>query len=206
MKLFKIKGIAMMGALSIAGVGLIGVGAHATFVAQTQSSQSVTAGNIAITLASTDAGASGSGTPTLTLPAVTNVASSFMSTPELITINNSGSLPANEIQMQATNSGSSAVASEMSMCLYSDGYVTYNGTIANFVAAGQFGWVGPVPAGGSDTYWVVFYAGSQATGCGNTTGIQNVAYPVAGNSNAGTLQNDSEGGSADVTITIIYNG
>ncbi len=206
MKFLKIKNLAMVGALSVAGIGLVGVGAHATFTAQTQSSQSITAGNINITLASTDAGATGSGTPTLTLPSISNVASSFMSTPELITINNSGSLSANEIQMQATNSGSSSVANDMSVCLYSDGEVTYNGTIQGFVNEGQFGWVGSVPAGGSDTYWVVFYAGSQLTGCGNTIGLQNTAYPVAGDSNAGTLQNSDEGGSADLTITVNYTG
>jgi hypothetical protein len=202
----KFKNMAMIGALSLTGVGLVGIGAHATFVAQTQSNQSITAGTMVITLSSLDAGATGSGTNTLSLPAVTNVPSSFMSTPELVTINNSGTVAANEINMQATNSGSSSVATDMSVCLYSDGAVTYNGTIANFVAAGQFGWVGPVPAGGTDTYWVVFYAGTQPTGCDATTGVQDTPWVSGNNTTAPTLVNADEGGSADLTITVNYNG
>ena len=225
MKLLKFKNMAMIGAMSIAGVGLIGVGAHATFTQNTTSSQTVAAGNLSVVLSAS--GASGNGTTTIGLPNVTNVGSSFMSTPDLITITNNGSLTANEINLQVTNSGSSALNSEMYLCLYSDHAIVFNGLVSADEALGNMAVGGSVAPAGTDSYTAVFYAGNEPTGCGNVAGYQYgtvddvgsaplTTYPVpaaapdagspVGNSNlATTLQPDSESGTDTVSVTVTYS-
>jgi predicted ribosomally synthesized peptide with SipW-like signal peptide len=212
--------------MSLAGLGLIGAGAHATFTATTTSQQTISAGTIDLTLSAI--GATGNGTVgnPLVLPPIGNVGSTFISPAQLITITNSGSLTANEINLQMTDSGSSVLSGEMYMCLYSDSTIVFNGTVAADELLGNMAVAGTVPAGGTDTYTAVFYAGNENTGCGNVSGYQYgtadatngpyTTYPVgasapdtgspAGYSNlAGTLQNDAEGATDTVSITVTYS-
>ena len=44
----KIKSVAMIGVMSLAGLGLIGAGAHAAWTTNTSSAQQVTAGTITV--------------------------------------------------------------------------------------------------------------------------------------------------------------
>jgi predicted ribosomally synthesized peptide with SipW-like signal peptide len=220
----RFRTIATVGVMSIAGLGLIGAGAHAVFTASTTSSQAISAGTLSVVLSSP--GAEGNNTPTIALPSVGPVGSSFISPAQLITITNNGTVPANEIKLQVTDSGSSALQTEMYMCLYSDSYITFNGTVAQDEALGNMGWVGTIPAEATDSYTAVFYAGDENTGCGNVVGYQYgtvdavggslTPYPVGATPNAGspqgwsnlagTLNNDAQGGTDTVSITVSYTG
>jgi predicted ribosomally synthesized peptide with SipW-like signal peptide len=51
----KLKTMAMTGVMSLAGLGLIGAGAHATFTQNTTSQQQITAGTPQVVLSSADA-------------------------------------------------------------------------------------------------------------------------------------------------------
>src|ERR1017187_4175401 len=95
MKRMKFKNMAMIGAMSIAGVGLVGVGAHATWTTSTASAQTVTAGNLSVAVSAT-------GSTCLTLDTSGNcnsiqlltagpVGSTFDSGPTTVTETNEGS-------------------------------------------------------------------------------------------------------------------
>src|ERR1035438_5379345 len=110
MKLFSIKNLAMTGALSVAGLGLIGVGAHAVFTQNTTSQQTITAGTMNVTVHSDGANSvvSGDNTAALTLnPISTYEGSSFAEVYHVIMTNN-GNIPVSEVSFQlgATNDGS----------------------------------------------------------------------------------------------------
>jgi len=222
----KFKSIAMTGMMSLAGLGLIGAGAHAAFTTTTTSNQTVTAGTLGLTLSASGATGNGSVGNPLVLPAVGNVGSSFVSTPELITITNTGSLAASEINLQVTDSATlannnvtnSALANEMYACFYSDGSLVFNGLLSAVEGLGNMAVGGSVPVGGTDTYQVVFYAGSVDTGCGNV-GLSPaspyiyppVAFPVQVggidvlSTDAVALNSDAEGGSDTVSVTMTYS-
>jgi predicted ribosomally synthesized peptide with SipW-like signal peptide len=222
----KLKTIALTGVMSLAGLGLVGAGAHAVFTATTTSAQTITAGNLSVVLYSPTA-TSGNNTTALTLPSVKNVGSTFISPAQLITIKNNGTVTANEINLQVTDSGSSALQTEMYLCLYSDSTTVFNGTVKADESLGNMAVAGTVPAGGTDTYTAVFYAGDENTGCGNVSGYQYgtadaapgsslTPYPVGATTNggtptgwsnlAGTLDNDAQSGTDTVTITVSYSG
>src|SRR5664280_1680952 len=130
MKLFSLKNIAMTGAFSIAGLGLVGAGAHAVFTTSTASGQTITAGTLAVTLSAP--GASGDGTigNPLVLPASPYEGSTFAMA-NSVAVTNSGNIPATEtsITIAATTDGSTASAAmkgELWACLSSDGVVIFN--------------------------------------------------------------------------------
>jgi hypothetical protein len=223
----------MTGVMSLAGLGLVGAGAHAAFTTTTTSNQTVSAGTLGVVLSAN--GATGNGTATISLPNVTNVYSTFMSTPELITITNNGSLTANEINLKVTDTPTNspgldnggALAKEMYLCLYSDSNIVFNGLLSADEALGNMAVGGTVlPNGGTDSYTAVFYAGSENTGCGNVSGYQYgtldeapgtslTPYPILTGPDAGTpagtsssasaLNSDAEGGSDTVSVTVTYS-
>jgi hypothetical protein len=163
----------------------------------------------------------------ITLPAVGPEGSTFLSTPILITVYNASSYPVFYTGLQFTDSSNNGIpgeylADEMSTCLYSDGFVTYNGTLPAAEALGNMLGGGEIGAGSTDTYTVVFYAGTENTGCGTlsgnmidawaTGGIANVdggaaiAWPQSSPvSNAASLDNNAEGGSDTVSVTWTYS-
>jgi hypothetical protein len=106
MKLSKFKNMAMIGAMSIAGVGLVGVGAHATFSTATTSSQQITTGTPGVALTAPGATLTGVGSDctntgeacgNITLAPVGPTGSSFTSGDQLITISNIGNIPLTEL-------------------------------------------------------------------------------------------------------------
>jgi len=230
----KLRTVAMTGVMSLAGLGLVGAGAHAAFTATTTSNQTISAGTLSVVLSSP--GATGNGTATISLPSVANAGSTFISPAQLITITNNGSLTANEINLKVTDSPTNslgldnggALATEMYLCLYSDSNIVFNGLLSADEALGNMAVGGTVlPNGGTDTYIAVFYAGNEPTGCGNVSGYQYgtldaapgtslTPYPVTaaqphagtpvGNSNlAPALNSDAEGGSDTVSVTLTYS-
>jgi hypothetical protein len=249
----KLKTVAMTGVLSLAGLGLVGAGAHAVFTTSTTSSQTITAGTPSVVLYSPTATA-GNNSDTLTLAPVGAVGSSFVSTEQDITLTNNGDIPVTEFTIQVSdapaNSAGTPLASEMSMCLTSDGYIMYNGPLR--APGGSSGFSAGASAGSEDLitldanppyvlaptetdhYTMMFYAGTEDTGCGTwsgwsswqngdfsaypVTGTQGVwssnadiaptteydGTPLAGDSNASALNSDAEGGIDTVTFTFNF--
>jgi hypothetical protein len=116
----------------------------------------------------------------------------------------------------------------MYLCLYSDANIVFNGLLSADEALGNMSVGGTVlPNGGTDTYTAVFYAGDVYTGCGNVSGYQygtldaapgssltpypvtsaqpDAGSPVGYSSSANTLQNDAEGGTNTVSVTLTYS-
>src|ERR1035438_3438310 len=109
----KFKTIAMTGAISLAGLGLIGAGAHAAFTTTTSSSQQITTalltGNVVLT---SPCASSGNGSANITMAPVGPVGSDFATAACLITVNNNSLVPITYITIALTDSfgGSSGTA------------------------------------------------------------------------------------------------
>jgi len=131
----KFRFLAMIGVMSLAGLGLVGAGAHAIWTTSSTSSQTITAGTPQVVLSSADA-SNGcttiaiaeanpgpcSGTLTLNAPAI--VGSTFETPASQVWVTNTGDVPVTEtsIQMGASSGGSSAdnaLYSQMNVCLHS---------------------------------------------------------------------------------------
>lgn len=218
----KLRMIGTLGAIGIAAIALIGAGAHAVFTSQTASTQTITAGTMNVVLSSTCT-QSGDGTANLTLTSMTDVGSSFMTSPCLITIHNDGTVAVNEVAVQLTDSNNNGTfQGETWACFYSDGAILANEPLTTVEGYGQTAVAGPIPVGGTDSYTVVFYAGpSEDTGCGaayaHVGGAYNgfpssytasEPYPQSPGTNpaAATLTNGAEGGTLIPTFTFTYQG
>jgi predicted ribosomally synthesized peptide with SipW-like signal peptide len=224
MKLLKVKNLAMMGALSIAGVGLIGVGAHATFSASTNSVQQVTAGTLSMGLTG-PAGSTclvydaSSSCTTLALPPAGPEPSTFTTGDQSLTATNDGNITATNIEITATdpdaldNAASLAFDNEAWVCMIAiDGgtsWVVANESLDYFIAHPQ-GVGGTEAPGQIAPYTTAIFAGQATNECGAqpngtyfTTGqapAPDTLAPAAG------LDNSAEGGVIDPTITITYSG
>jgi len=125
----------MIGAMSIAGVGLVGVGTHAVFTTSSVSAQAITAGTPQVVLWSTDAS---NGCKTLTaakndpvtcsgtlpLNPVGPVGSTFETPASIVYMYNSGNIPVTETSIQIGVTPSSvpadvALYSQANVCLRS---------------------------------------------------------------------------------------
>ncbi len=219
----KLRTIASVGVMSIAGLGLIGTGAHAVFTQNTTSSQSIQAGTMNVVLSSPTATA-GNNTANLTLPSTGPTPSTFTTAPELITINNNSNIPVNEVALQLSDTNNnSTLQAETWACFYSDGSILFNEPLTTVEGYGQAAVLGTIPAGGTDSYTVVFYAGrTENTGCGAAfTGFQlkpyggfpgayysSESYPQSPgtNASAASLTNPAQGGSLTPTVTLSYTG
>jgi hypothetical protein len=218
MKLLKFKNMAMIGAMSVAGVGLIGVGAHATFTTSTASAQTVTAGTLAVTLSSP--GATGDGTlgNPLVLAASPYEGSTFAVANDVL-VHNNGNIPATEtsITISDTTDGSAAslaMVPELWACLSSDGVVIFNEPLTTATGYGTFA-VGATVLPPNDEYMLTVYAGNAPTICGATfTGVSGGSFnnpgdptvPAVANPDALSLTNPAEGGVVSPTMTMTYSG
>lgn len=221
----------MIGAMSIAGVGLVGVGAHATFSTATTSSQQITAGTPGVALTAAGATLTGVGSDctntgeacgNITLAPVGPTGSSFTSGNQVITITNVGNIPLTELNFTVSSTyPTSALATEAYVCIESTGIGFINGaTIAN----GYEWYNGPIadlPASGwgqqGDTLTT---AGTPATNTSAPTdnyiinvyaGTQatppcNGSLPASPPSPATGLNQDAEGQSINLSATMTYSG
>jgi predicted ribosomally synthesized peptide with SipW-like signal peptide len=214
MKLLKFKNMAMIGAMSIAGVGLVGVGAHATFTDAVSSQQQVTAGTLNLELSAP--GASGNGTVgnPLVLPNCGPVNSTFDCGPVTVTITNYGNVSPTMFMSYAfagaggSSSADTALASETYLCMTSDGNVVENSLLSSLSLLGPTPYTVPAANGGTDSYTVEYYAGpTQDTLCG-THGNLSYGMPSSPTPNpaALSLNNDAEGGVITPTITYTMSG
>lgn len=189
----KFRFVALMGVLSLAGLGLVGAGAHAIWTTSSKSSQTITAGTPQVVLSSADA-SNGcttiaiaeanpgpcSGTLTLNPPAI--VGSTFETPASQVWVTNTGDVPVTEtsIQIGASSGGTSAdnaLYSQMNVCLHSwdvsfgaytgTGWVEANGPLSTAVALVPTVVENPVviAPGASIWYSMEFYAGKDSV-CG----------------------------------------
>ena len=181
MRLFSIKKLAMTGALSVAGLGLVGMGAHAVFTENTTSQQQITAGTMHVTVHSDDATVvQGDNSSTLTLAPTNAVEGSSFVEAYHVVITNNGDIPVTEVSYQLTDSqngspASVALESELWSCLYSgsgeqggnQGEVYFNSPLSTVLTwgAGASKFLSLAP-GATDDYTLVVYAGSSNNGCG----------------------------------------
>ncbi len=202
MKLFSWKNLAMTGALIIAGLGLIGVGAHAVFTQNTTSQQTITAGALNVTLHSDSANlvVSGDNTATLTLDPISADEGSSFEEAYHVVITNNGNIPVNEVsyQLSDTNNGGTngpALEYESWACLYAgsgavdgnQGEVYFNSPLSTAITwgagASKYLTLSPAPgAGSTDDYTLVIYAGpTENTGCGSEyDGYTNSPFSIGG--------------------------
>ena len=215
MKFLKLKNLAMVGALSVAGVGLIGVGTHATFFASTTDNQQITAGTAAVALTSPDANCTlvSQGCTTITLPVVGPTGSSFTSGDQTMTATNTGNVNLTEMVFTVGSTyNTSPLANEAYICIASTGIGTggslfewYNGPISG-LPAGGWGQQGdmltvagttPTPTSAPTDNWIYnVYSGPAAVSpCGG-----------ANNSPSTGLNNDAMGNSITLSATMTYQG
>src|ERR1017187_7526849 len=107
MKILRLRTMAMAGAVGILGLGLVGTGAHAVFTTSSASSQTITAGTLAVVLSAPDAPLCTSYTDhcqSLTLNPAGPVGSSFTTGDQAVTATNTGNVPAYETSWTLTAS------------------------------------------------------------------------------------------------------
>lgn len=202
----KLNRIAIGGVAGIMGLGLIGIGAHATFTTTTTSHQTVSAGTLSVILHSTSA-TSGNTSKSITLAASPTNASSFTTGTITVEMINNGTVPATAITSTpgfaavTAGSASTVLAHELYVCIVSTN-VLYNGKLA---AAGPQALGGTLAPTATTHYIINVYAGKEHTACGTATALQ--TPPAGGGTSTGaSLTNAAEGGSVTVTETLAFTG
>jgi hypothetical protein len=169
-------------------------------------------------------GATGNGTPNIALGSLGPTGSSFMTAPTLITITNNGTLAASEVALQLSdqNNNNLSLEGETWACLYSNGSVFVNEPLTTVKGYGQVAIHNLTLApGATDSYTVVYYAGSREnTGCGRAFtgysatphnryhGHHNSSEPFPTgrtNSAAASLTNPAEDGTITPTVTVTFS-
>ncbi len=188
----KLRSVAMTGVLSLAGLGLVGAGAHAVFTTSTASNQTVTAGTagpvyLYSPVALYGCTSAAADCTSITLPTAGPEGSTFDTALTPITVVNEGNIPVTESAMQLTDTTNGLAGdylqNQMYICISSDpgsnpsAGIPDNATIvANGLLTTGLGLtpsvtlVGPTLAasGGTDEYQVDFYAGENSAECGTT--------------------------------------
>ena len=208
----KFKTIAMTGVMSLAGLGLIGAGAHAAFTSNVSSQQTITAGTLGIVLSAPNAVGDGSVGNPLILPACGPTNSTFDCGPITVTITNNGTVNPTSVAYTFAGAGGStpadvALASETYLCMTSDGAVVENSLLSALSSLPQTPYTIPTANGGTDTYTVEYYAGpTQDTLCGTVPNLTNSlpSPSPAPNPAALSLNSDAEGGVITPTIAFTY--
>jgi hypothetical protein len=208
----KLKTVAMTGVMSLAGLGLIGAGAHAAFTTTASSSQTITAGAPAVALWASNAAApctsfaGAEGNPvtcnSITLTAPAAVGSTFDAASDIGAVN-VGTIAVNLTSFAVSDSDSLAATGANGNLEYQLGLcinTVYNGLLTDYPSYDSSPNPGapvtPVALGSLGaytTYGVDLYAGGSPTYC-NGTGV----VPA--------LLNDAAGGFDTVTITAGFTG
>jgi len=256
----KLRAVVAVATMSVTGLGMIGAGAHASHETHSAGQSLTTAPlplkfsphckdhsnskdncdddsgwppvdgqNLSVVLSAS--GATGNGTPSLTLHSLGPTGSSFMTAPTAITITNNGNTVATGVALQLTDhNNNSALKGQIWACLYgtgdilfNNGGITFNEPLTTVEGYGQVA-IGDLTLapGATSSYIIVYYAGTdENTGCGNAfTGYHAMAsggysgkysstepYPTGTtNSAASSLTNPAEGGSITPNITVSYLG
>jgi predicted ribosomally synthesized peptide with SipW-like signal peptide len=189
----------MAGALSVAGLSLVGMGTNAVFTAQTTSSQQITAGTVSVAIWSPSSpvcNSAAAACQSLTLPPVGPTTSSFTTGDQVIAVTNNGNIPLNELDLSfAVTNSNSDLAMEAFAC-FGTTYTVQGGPftqisdnpLAGLVGASSIQNGNPLMAPGSTFYFVVnVYAGpGEVSACG-TSGVATAALDTAAQSDTVTL-------------------
>jgi hypothetical protein len=196
----KLKTIAMTGVMSLAGLGLIGAGAHAAFTANTSSVQPVYTGAPAVVTwaAGSSCPVVGDNCGSVTLANVGYVGSTF-DIPSTVYIQNTGNIPVTLTSLEATDTNGSGLGQYLGMCTYGLG-MNWGGPLSAFpnVNSAPYPFLGGaiLAAGASANYQVEIYAGMASTqGC--TAGPGGV-IPA--------LNTPQQSQTDNVTLTVGYTG
>lgn len=209
MKFLSFKSVVATGALSVAGLGLIGIGTHATFNVDPSANQVVSSGTLAVAASSPSDPScltSAANCTNITLTSSTNNASSFSTGPQELVLTNVGTLPAFYTTLGITDSlTTNTLASESYLCLTdSNNNVLYNGP---FSGASSLSFHDSIPvsaaAGNQLIDYVTIYAGNGSSQCGAVTKPFQTGVTGA-NPGAASLTNDAMGESIDPTFTFTF--
>ena len=225
----KLRTVPLVGAMCIVSLGLIGLGAHATFTANTSSGQTITVGISDPTLAGSCV--SGSNCPTasnvlftlspdgtiLTFAPIAPATSSFTSGDEEVTATNSGNLPLSNPTWVVNGTGGSDLASQAHVCATSTGIgtddaniVLYYGPLSGFTGT-TYSLSGDIlspsgpptsTSGRTDNLVVDVFAGSEPTLCGSNATAGTTATP--GTSNAPTISGAAIGENFAIDVQLTY--
>jgi hypothetical protein len=222
-----------IGAVSVAGLALVGTGAGATFSDSVHETQSLEAGtmNMQIDGPGHDVSADGK---TITLPTFGPTGSTFESTKQVVTITNSGNIPARAASIQmseshAGNANDNALFAQTNVCIMS----VDPGYGANVDPAGGHGpWTeanGPlstavalnptvkensfvIEPGQTMKVWVTYYAGQDSANCSGvysdgplTEGIWE-SFRGGVYQTPASLTNAAQGGTITPTMTFSFTG
>jgi hypothetical protein len=192
--------------MGVAGLGLAGAGAHAVFTTNTSASQTVNAGTLSVVESSPNAPGCttvANNCTSITLSPVGPEASTFDTTADVVTLTNTGNIPAYYSTVTGSETNNNATfASEVSVCDYSLGGngaghfvgVDQNSLVSGFTNGSVAG-SGPeyvIQPGATDSFSLDFYAGQASSVCGGS------ATP--------SLTQPAEGGSLSFTIAYGFTG
>lgn len=201
-----IRTIAFSGVAALAGLGLVGVGAHAQFTASTASTQTINAGTPAVALWAS--GATNTCTTqaiavanpvtcnSITLPAGGPFGSTF-DLPSDIGVVNTGNISVTLTSLLVTDINPTGLGSELGFCITGLG-MSYNGQLNAFPDFNDappgdvFSGGSSLAAGAAGNYQADFYAGQASSVCG-------------GSANA-DLTEGVVGQGDTVTLTVGYSG
>jgi len=221
-----------VGALGIGAMALIGTGATATFTTSTNSNQTINAGTIGMSVwAPGNAGCPDASwkCDSITLPAVGPVASTFETPATKVYITNTGDTPTyyDAVQITETHGVSNAspyLRNQMNVCIKgwdpetgipAGGWVEGNGPLTTAISLVPTVKENPIKLMPGETNWysVNFYAGQDATLCGqkysdggNTTAAWKAATGNADYSTPASLTNLAMGGVVTPTLTWSFTG
>jgi hypothetical protein len=196
----KFRTVLLVAAMSITGLSLIGVGAHATFTASTSGGQGVTAGIVSDPLSGTCVSSTNcpvgtnsnlyslsSDGETLTFTPDTPSGLSFTTGDEEVTATNTGNIPLTDPTWTLSANSGNQLVGEAYVCATSTGigtgdtnFLLYNGPLSGFTGTSYAldgdvlstsGTPATATSGPTDNFVVDVYAGSEQTLCG--TGFTN---------------------------------
>jgi hypothetical protein len=225
----KLRTVPLVAVMSITGLGLIGIGAHATFTTSTSSGQTITAGTYDPTLVGSCA--SGTNCPVtagnilytlspddtvLTFTPDTPISASFTTGDEEVTATNTGNLPVSDPTWVIGANVGLDLESEAYVCATSTGIgtdnaniVLYNGPLSGFTGMSYSlsndvlspsGTTPTATSGSTDNFVVDVYAGSEPTLCG--TNIAAGTTAMGGTSNAPALSGAVVGKNENIAVTV----
>lgn len=180
--------------MGVAALALIGTGASATFTDNVRATQSITGGDLEVTLRGPAGTSTSTDVKTVTLADLDPVSSTFTSGPQRVFASNTGNIGAHAVKLSVSAVGDNRV-------FYNEVYVkivkwsgangtgtasvAYNNTLS-YLVAHPITMRGPVVAPtGWDQFDVTFYAGREG---------------------APSLTNPSQEGHVTPTITVDYEG
>ena len=213
--------VAIVGA-GILGIAAVGMGAGATFTDAVHADQTITAGTMHMTLSSSTGSVSADG-QTVTLPPSGAVGSTFETAQDVITVHNSGNIPATTAAFQlgethGTSPASAALLNQMNVCIKStdpsgtwteaNGPLTTGLALQPSVVENQV----VLQPGESMTFSVGFYAGQDSSHCapvssdGPSTKARWDGYDGGPYHTPASLTSAAMGGVVTPTLTFSFTG